>query len=300
MIKCKECEKVFSRYSDLSKHVNIFHDGVEKYYNKWIKKEGEGICKICGSNAKFRNLTHGYNYVCSNKECLHKFKSENIQKGLMKKYGVHASVYVEEIKEKQQKTCNEKYGVPNPLSSKLIQDKSKKTNLEKYGCENPGQNEKIKEKIKKTMMKNHCVNSYLEKTEEVRKGLLKKYGVEYAQQDQNIHIKQQISGFKVKHYKNTDLYFRGSYELDFLENFYDKIGIENGPSVKYRHKSKNKIYHSDFYIPSKNLVVEIKNSYNAEKDKHIIKSKRKATMNEGFGYIMIVDKDYSEFLKFFQ
>jgi hypothetical protein len=318
MYNCKECSKNFSRLCDLSKHTNIFHNGAEIYYNKWLKTDKDkGICKICGGKAKFRNLAHGYNYVCDKKECLHQFKYENMERGMLKKYGVHASSLNKELRNKQKETSEKRYGASSPLGSPKIQNKIKKTNLEKYGVENPlgsseirkkveetnlkkygyinaARNEKVKQKIKSTMLKNHGVESYLEKRDEIKKGMIKKYGVDHPAKDYILHNKQQKSAFKSKKFNNTNIHYRGSFELDFLEKYLEKYpDIINGPSIKYRYKSKNRVYHSDFFIPSKNLIVEIKNSYLYKRDKNMIKAKEKAAISSGFKYIIIIDKNYS-------
>ena len=93
--------------------------------------------------------------------------------------------------------------------------------------------------------------------------------------------------------KFNNLTYQGSYELDFLEKFYDKFDIENGPSIPYLFEGKNKVYHSDFYIPSKNLIVEIKSSYILTLDIEI-NEKKEACLNKGYDYICIIDKDYSQ------
>ena len=55
------------------------------------------------------------------------------------------------------------------------------------------------------------------------------------------------------------------------------------------------MYHSDYFIPSKNLIVEIKNSYLAKKYKNNIEMKKQSAIINGYNYIMIVDKNYSVF-----
>ena len=146
------------------------------------------------------------------------------------------------------------------------------------------------------MIQNHGVTSYLKKREKIKQGMIEKYGVEQPLQDKEIHNKQQISALKLKKYKETDIYYRGSYELDFLQIYYDKIpDLQNGPSIKYKYKSKNKIYHSDFYIPSLNLIIEIKNSYLYKRDKLIIAAKEKAVISYGYNYVIIINKNYDKF-----
>lgn len=79
------------------------------------------------------------------------------------------------------------------------------------------------------------------------------------------------------------------------KKYYDKIKIEKAPVIKYKFNEKNKFYFPDFYIPSLNLIVEIKNSYLYNKDKDQIIAKEKATIASDFQYIIIIDKNYTQF-----
>ena len=114
---------------------------------------------------------------------------------------------------------------------------------------------------------------------------------------QNFEIfKKQFSILlREKQFRDTDLYFQSSYEVDFLEKFYDKIDIKNRPSIPYLFEGKNKVYHIDFYISSKNLIVEVKSTYYMNLYSFKNKAKEKATISNDFNYIIIVDKNYKEF-----
>ena len=84
--------------------------------------------------------------------------------------------------------------------------------------------------------------------------------------------------------------------MNFLENYYDIfLDITRGPTIKYIINDINRRYYPDFFIPSLNLIIEIKSLYLAQKDKKIIEAKEKATIANGFNYIMIIEKDYSSF-----
>jgi hypothetical protein len=88
--------------------------------------------------------------------------------------------------------------------------------------------------------------------------------------------------------------YRGKYELDFLNNFYDKFSdVQQGKTISYKFNGINHKYHSDFYVPSLNLIIEIKSSYYYDKFKTQCDAKKKATIANGFEYIMILDKNYS-------
>jgi len=164
----------------------------------------------------------------------------------------------------------------NTNKIRLIDDR-KKSNMLKYGVENVFELENIKEKIKKT-----C---------------LQRYGVEYPAQNEDIFLKTQKKRFKIEKYKNTNIYSQGSYEKDFLNKFYDKIEIRRAKSFIYIFNEKEHYYHPDFYAPKFNLIVEIKSKYIYELEIEQNQLKRQACLNEGYNYIFIIDKNYTEIEK---
>lgn len=130
--------------------------------------------------------------------------------------------------------------------------------------------------------------------EKFKNTCLKKYGVENPLQNIDIHQKQQISAFKLYKYKN--LYYRGSYELDFLKKFYNKIEITKPKSISYKFENKNRKYHPDFFIEKLNLIVEVKSSYTYNYDIERNEAKKEATLNNGYNFLFIIDKNYNEFM----
>lgn len=64
---------------------------------------------------------------------------------------------------------------------------------------------------------------------------------------------------------------------------------------QYEFKGNNKVYYPDFFIASLNLVVEIKSSrwYVDQLDKNL--KKQQVTLDSGYGFIFIIDKNYAEF-----
>lgn len=177
-------------------------------------------------------------------------------------------------REKSKNTCIDKYGEDNVSKVYSVKNKKKETNNKNWGVDNVFQSDEIKRRSDITMFKNHGVNRAL----------------------QNIDLfnKAQISGFKIKRYKDIG-YYRGKYELDFLE-YCDKnnIIVVNGPSVKYIYNDVNKVYHSDFYIKNENLICEIKSSYTYNYNKELNDAKRKSCIENGYNFLFIIDKDYSE------
>jgi len=327
---CEECGCKFKNLNGLSKHLYFSHNGKEHYFNKWLR-DSTDKCKVCGNNTKFKNLQIGCIDTCS-KECKKELtKMTNLKKYGVEFPLQHDSV---KLKSKQtclqkygkisysgtdfyKKSILDKYGVENVFQLDRVKKKCKKSYIRNLGVENPSQSEKIKQKKEQTCMKNHGVKSGLCLRDKIKKGNLKnnnvefpmqsdsikcksrltcmnKYGVEYIHQHYEIHEKSQKTALKIKQFRNTGIWYQGSYELDFLENYYDKYpDITRGPRIKYEFKGITHYYFPDFYVPSKNLVVECKNSYLAERDKCVIEEKRKATIIGGFNWVLIVNKDYT-------
>lgn len=99
-------------------------------------------------------------------------------------------------------------------------------------------------------------------------------------------------------YKNTDIYYRGLYEFDFLEKYFEHFTIFNAPSFTYIIGEKMYKYFPDFYIPEYNLIVEIKSSWIIkQQDPSKLKYKEYVVKNNDYNYILIVDKKYNEFEK---
>jgi hypothetical protein len=395
---CEECNKKYVSKAGLSKHVGSKHDK-KKYYDKWLKIEGDGTCKICSKETDFKNFGVGYVSYCS-RECINKgryiatclgneklygvknpFQRKDIQEKCklkhlenlgveypaqsklvknkikktnlnnhngvfssstpecknkvkqtkLKKYGNENYNNREKSnqtcidkyrdknynnKEKAKKTNLEKYGVEQILHLPEVREKIKQTNLKRYGVENPFQAEDIKEKIKNTCLEKYGVeyslqyeevrqkskNTKLEKygdgnynnPEKYKQTCLERYGVEHAMHNKEIFDKSQRKGFLSQYYKDTNIYYRGSYELDFLNKYHNKIDIENAPGIKYEYNGESKIYFPDFYISSLNLILEIKSLYYFEKYKDKCLAKEKATNANGFNFFMILDKNYKE------
>ena len=290
---CEECNKTYIKKENLSRHISLEHGTKKIYYDKWIKENDEGCCKICKKETEFTGFKHFYRNCCS-KECSEIYTQKCSKESIHEKYGVDNVYQSKEMQHKiklskKEKYNNEKYNNSEKQkttfysktteSKNAIKEKRKNTFIEKYGVESPFKIEGVREKIKETWINN--------------------YGVEHPNQIREQFEKGLKTRLLIQYYKNTDIIYQGSYELDFLEKYYDKFfDISRGPSIKYNFKGKKKVYYSDFYIPSLNLVIEIKSSWTLKLDAEI-DAKKKATISNGFNYILIVNKNYNDFNKFF-
>jgi len=276
---CEECGKICKNINWFGKHIKNEHK-YKEYYDKWLKEKDEGLCKICGKETIFSNkFSIGYRLCCS-KECAHSLNKESKLKISITLKRKFASKEI----------------IPN-MNGAHSNESRKKLSKTMTGRKLSNEHkENISKGLNDSILFKKSFNT--ERIIKTKKTNLKKYGVENVSQNFEIFKKQQINGFKLKYYENTDIYYRGSYELDFLKNFINNLpDITNTLSIKYKFNKRNTVYFPDFYIPSLNLIVEIKNSYLAEKDKDKIKAKQFATYDAGFNYIMIVNKDYTLFEK---
>jgi superfamily II DNA helicase RecQ len=265
MEKCLICITEFKNKKSLGAHIGYYHN-TKNYYDTYLKTNKlDGLCKICNKQTDFINLQKGYKQTCS-KECCDKLDSIIINSL------DHATML-----KKRKETCQKIYGVENTYQNNYIKEKSKQTCLKNFGVKNISQSEYAKRKKEETCLKN--------------------FGVRHAMQNTNVFIERFKKRVLLKYFKNTNIYYRGSYELDFLEKYYSKYSdIQNAPSIKYKFNDKLCVYFPDFYIPSLNLIIEIKNSYLAKRDKDKIRVKKCAVIATGFKYIMIVNKNYNEFI----
>jgi hypothetical protein len=154
----------------------------------------------------------------------------------------------------------------------------KETNLIRLGVEHPMQNKDILQKARNTLFRN--------------------YNAFFAAQVPELYDKMIRNGKAVKKFRDTDIYYQGTYELDFLDKYYDKFEILRGEPVDYFLDDKKHVYYPDFYIAHLNLIVEIKSSrwYDHAIEKN--EAKMMQCLENGFNFMFIFNKKYDEFEKY--
>jgi hypothetical protein len=232
-------------------------------------------CDKCGIN---RVITYN-NYIraskINNQDVCVKCCGNKSKLTSKKKYG-DLFQSTPEFKEKIKNIVYGKYGGKEGYS-KFISDISKEKCQEKYGVNSVMQLKEFQEKSKQ--------------------GMLDKYGVEYPMQNEFSFNKAQKTGLKLKEYNG--LKYQGTYELDFLKFCKtNNFKVERGKSIKFIMDSKNKTYYPDFYLPEYNLICEIKSDYYYYKylDKNL--SKMETSIERGFQFKFILNKNYEELYMF--
>ena len=210
-----------------------------------------------------------------NKEIQDKIKQTNLEK-----YGCENTTQNPEIREKMRQTYFNKtgydYNSQNPEIKQKIKKSKIKTNLEKYGCENVFQNPEIREKMRQTN--------------------LKKYGCENPTQNLYLFEKQQKSAHKLKEYimpsgDNRNIQGYEHFALDFLVKLYEESDIfthKGVPTIKYKFKNKNHIYYPDIFIPSENLIIEVKSIYTYKRYLEKNLAKQQACIDKGYNFMFMI------------
>jgi hypothetical protein len=259
------------------------------------------ICKFCGNEKKITYQTYNLqlsrsNYYCCNKCTIKKSKETN-----KKRYNIDYPMQRQEVMEKSKETLIKKYNVNNISQSEEIKKKKIETCLNHYGVEYYTTTNECKEKSKKTCLEKYNVDN-VSKLEFIQKKkeqtLMLNYGVLNPSQSAFLFQKSQKSGKRIKFHEKTNLWYRGSYELDFLEYCVNhKIFVTKGPTIKFQMRDKNKFYHSDFLLPEYNLICEIKSSYYYNKYIELNTIKREETIKLGYNFIFVIDKNYENIPK---
>lgn len=92
------------------------------------------------------------------------------------------------------------------------------------------------------------------------------------------------------------IYYRSSYEerlmkiLDLKQElyYYEKLRFQ------YVINDEHKTYIADFYLPERNLIIEVKGEWFQKKDKEQIEAKRKSVLRGGYYYMMVGNKEIKE------
>jgi hypothetical protein len=287
------------------------HNTYEYLQKQWLLKYGEPKCPTCG------NIITKWNRGKPNVYCKiscqpSQWNQEKVKNTVKQKYQVDNVFQLKEIKEKSKASFYKNHNVKPDDTEKLklikqdINNKKKITKKEKYGNENYVNLEKIKKTITEKYGFEHASQipiNRINASVRMKKNnpMFDRIVVEKNCKTNMMNEKKYY--FNTQKYKNTELYYQSTYEYDFLElcehlNILKKV--KNGNVYKYDTDNKNKHWLiTDFSIG--NYEIEIKSSYILEKQGgyHILNAKQKSVESYGKKYLLILDKNYDDFLKIF-
>ena len=245
---CIICNTTCSNNQVLSRHISKHHNmSGKEYYDKYLKKEGEGVCIICGKETSYRGISCGYLVHCSNKcSQMDPLTTEQRENTCLKRYGNKKYTYSEDFYNKTTQTNMKKYGSKWFIGSETGKAKINKTCQEKYGSNYPLENPEIKKKSEKTQ-KDKYGNNYMSSDEFKQKSKETnniKYGSDYYMQTEEFNKKSYETKRKRKRY--------GMQTEDNCYNMLNSIY-----EVKRQYKTEIYPYHCDFYINSLDLYIEL-------------------------------------------
>ncbi len=229
------CEICGIKTKKIGVHIKSHNMTSKEYYDKYIKKDGDEKCNICGNSTKFLGVTKGYNKYCS-------MKCRNNDKK-----------YIEILsKQKIGKKRNDMVGDLNPAKDKNVRTKISKKKIEEWNKENSVyKTEKYKNKKMNSMK-----NMFKGKTYE------EMYGKEVSDKLKKIRSDQLKNGQAIKMCIKA-----GSNKISKPQKeLYDKIRkIYDDVLLEYRVSN----YSIDIAIPSLFIGIEYDCSYwhNSDKDK---------------------------------
>lgn len=258
---------------------------------------------------------YGYASPKQNELVKEKTRQTNLQK-----YGVPATSMAESVKQKAIETNMRLYGSPHHTVG-VVKEKIKATCMERYGTGCSFQAEPVKEKIKQTMMSRYGVDHIMkldtakekakntnmlnlnvpypmmskEVREKSKQTCLQRYGVENPNQSAVVQQKTFHSGVKFKEYTTPSGIIRKvqgyePYALDILFKEFDEDDIVTDrcsvPRMCYQLDGKTRYYFPDIYIASLNKVIEVKSSWTAKLNTHILSAKMEATTKAEYVYEM--------------
>jgi hypothetical protein len=235
--ECRECGKICKNKKSLGCHIGKSH-GTKQYYDKFIKKENEGKCLMCGGETSFVNIDRGYRKTCGSKECI----SKRFQGERNPFYGKkHSEKIKEKIKDREYKKGENHHfygrkGKENPnYGRKHTEEELKKMSeamkgrppnpLSPEGLQkiiNTHKGKKLSKEHKKKISESNVGKHIM--TKDIREKISKGVAEAHIRGDLN-QPKQFKSGYFVSNKFNKKFWYRSSYELKALQIF------ENNPEI---------------------------------------------------------------------
>jgi hypothetical protein len=222
-LQCQICRKIYVNIKDLGHHLKTHKITTKNYYDKYFKKETEGLCLECGSETSFIDSSEGYRLFCS-RQCSGKNEERklHLKQSVLETFGYDCILKVPEIQEKIKQTLFNSTGYYNAMQNPETQQKLKNKKELLYGDSHFNNRPKAEEtSLKKYGVKNFNNRPKAEET------CLEKYGV--------------------KNYTQTS-----QFKINYKEYCNNKWGVDNPFQVEeIQEKIRNKkelLYGDPYYV----------------------------------------------------
>jgi endogenous inhibitor of DNA gyrase (YacG/DUF329 family) len=276
-----------SKLDEQTKNTNGYKISIsQRIYHLLNNIEEIPICKICNNLVTFTGY-RTYRIYCCNK-C--KTSDVNYANRSLKRMTTKLERYGSSNYNNMEKTKSTKlarYGDENFMNL----EKGKLTKLERYGDENYSNWKKGKE----TCLNRYGIKSNLwikEVREKIITSNIEKYGVSHHAQQPNFEQKFNNKKYTLPSGKIITIQGYENLALDILFKTYNEqdivIGKHNifeqlGP-IEYNYNEKQHRYYTDFYIKSKNLVIEVKSDWTYKMKEEINLLKKQACLDKNLKF----------------
>lgn len=242
MINCELCGKKLKNNKCISGHLRFNHQDytVQKYYDEFLRKDGEGICKLdgCNNKTRFSGIGKGYLDHCCNshaqKNSIVRNKIENTNE---RKYGKKNFTNIEKARE----TKKDRYG-DEFYSNRL---KSSNTLLNRTDEEKETWRKKVRNKWKNKSLKDKKETSNKRKTTMLEKYGDENYAIKKAQEiikdKYNVGNISQVPEIREKirkSWKNKNIDEINNRTIKSRNTMIEKYGIKH---IMHNSEIKNKI-----------------------------------------------------------
>lgn len=203
---------------------------------------------------------------------------QQANQAMIAKYGYAHGFQVPLILEKIRQQNRARYGTDYVFESPLFWEEQKEKNRRLYGVDFHTQLESWKEKIKEIMMERYGNTSFLH-SNEYKRQMMEKYGVEHPMQCYELYRKAAKAMFSAKEYilpsrKTITLMGYEGYCMDILlgkvnspkysGTIYSEEQFQEPPLIPYYdyYQQKNRVYYPDIYADGQMIEVKSIWTYN--------------------------------------
>ena len=293
-LKCEECGKLIVNNNGLASHIRRAHQMTPKqYYDKFLKKENEGICPVCGKETTFWKLAIGYgkhcSVSCSNKDPI---IQEKMNDTMLRNFGED---YKEIVKQNRLNGHNQKH--------KKIKKKKrvKKEKVERvkgytyYKTEYDYSDKSIKDKRSKTNKK--VIKIINDLGYYTRRQLIEKYQYSWLSLKlESYYINGHIC-FKKEDVEIIETYYKNNKGTSLFENdvLHFINSIYNG-EIKTHDRKLIKPLELDILIPEKKFAIECNGIYYhsyPRKDRYYHKIKTDKCQEKGITLLHLSEYDWA-------
>ena len=211
----------------------------------------------------------------------------------LERYGVPYSLMVPEVIQKGQETMMLRYGVRHAVLNEEINARRIATNLERYNVEFVLPDEEARKRAVATLQLRYNVSNPAHMAthwEKYKQTSLQNWGTEYPFQSTECRELNAHARYKMYDLTVDDKTFIGlqGYEKFFVTSKeYNVNEIEHGktvPRVPYELAGGSHMYFPDFFIPSENLIIEVKSTYTFVVDMERCITKANACIDKGYNF----------------